>query len=62
MKPILKRKGVSDMTKYKRQRVYSKTNGMRHRMIYMIDDKSFIKTRTSLIPVEWISKDVWRVL
>jgi len=49
------------MTKYKRQRVYSKTNGMRYRMIYLRGDMGFIKAGRKMIPVEWKAKDVWRV-
>lgn len=50
------------MKKYKRQRVYSKTNGMRHRMIYLLGDKGFIRAGRRMVMVEWERRDIWRVI
>lgn len=49
------------MDKYKTQRVYSKTNGMRHRMVYTYKNKHYIQSGVSFYRVKHKAKDIWQV-
>ena len=49
------------MDKIKRQRIYSKTSGIRHRMVFKNKNRYYILFNHNGIEVEHISKDLWRV-
>ncbi len=46
--------------KVKRQRIWSKTSGIRHRMIYKEDNQYYIKIGRSKIKIVHIFKDLWK--
>tara|TARA_R110002020_G_scaffold21246_5_gene72033 strand:- start:1354 stop:1515 length:162 start_codon:yes stop_codon:yes gene_type:complete len=46
--------------KIKRQRIWSKTSGIRHRMIYKENNQYYIKNNNSKIKIVHIDKDLWK--
>mgnify|MGYP003135350618 CR=1 FL=1 len=46
--------------KIKKQRIWSKTKGIRHRMIYKEDNQYYIKSNSSKIKIVHIDNDLWK--
>lgn len=47
--------------KLKNQKIYSKTSGIRHKMVYKEQERYFIKYKESKIEVINIERDLWKV-
>ena len=46
--------------KIKKQRIWSQTSGIKHRMIYKEDSQYYIKSKNSKIKIVHIDKDLWK--
>lgn len=49
------------MNKIKFQRIWSKTSGIRHKMIWQDETGYFIKNNLKIIPITHIDKDLWKI-
>ena len=47
--------------KFKKQKIWSKTSGIRHRMVYKENHRYFIKYKDSKIEIIHIERDLWKI-